>query len=165
MTTSETTTSIPGAESNADGVSTDSDTDTPEAPNEPQKGNKEARYRVERNEAREELVTANARIERMQRAEVERLATEAGLSHGSDVFTLSGNGPADYLDDHGNVDSAKVAADVAAVLEERPGLRKNAPAFDPTQGTGGGKPKAAAPSWESMFSGSGATPNLYFVGS
>lgn len=50
-----------------------------------------------------------------------------------------------------SVDPARVAADVAAVLEERPGLRKNAPAFDPSQGTGGNNPKAPAPSWESMF--------------
>ncbi|WP_258957165.1 hypothetical protein [Rhodococcus globerulus] len=30
-----------------------------------------------------------------------------------------------------SVDPARVAADVAAVLEERPGLRKDAPAFGP----------------------------------
>ena len=141
MQNQDTQTPIPGAESNAEGVSTDSGTDSQEAPNGAQKGNREARYRTERNTAREELATAAARIEQMQRAEVERLATEAGLSHGSDVFTLSGNGPADYLTESGDVDPARVAADVAAVLEERPGLRKNAPAFDPSQGHGG-RPQA-----------------------
>ncbi|WP_231569588.1 hypothetical protein [Prescottella defluvii] len=87
----------------------------------------------------------------MQRAEVERLAADAGLAHASDVFTLSGNEPVDYLDDDGNVDPEKVAADVAAVLAERPGLRKNVPAFDPSQGTGGTKPKSAAPTWGALF--------------
>ncbi|EME18762.1 hypothetical protein G419_16213 [Rhodococcus triatomae BKS 15-14] len=82
---------------------------------------------------------------------MERLATEAGLSLGSDVFTLSGNEAADYLDDDGNVDPARVAADVAAVLAERPGLRKNSPALDPTRGTGGARPKQPTPEWGSIF--------------
>ncbi|KXX62300.1 hypothetical protein AZG88_29880 [Rhodococcus sp. LB1] len=72
----------------------------------------------------------------MQRAEVERVAGEH-LAMPGDLFSLSGNELADYLDDDGNVDPEKVAADVDAVLTERPGLRKNAPAFDPSQGLGG----------------------------
>jgi len=152
MSNQETDTPVPGSESNAGGVSSASGTPgTPEAGNGSQKANKEARYRTERNAAREALTAAEARIERMQRAEVERLAADAGLAHASDVFTMSGNDLADYLDDDGNVDPEKVAADVAAVLTERPGLRKNAPVFDPTQGLGGGKPKQPTPSWESMF--------------
>jgi hypothetical protein len=160
MNTQEATTTILGPEGNAEGVSTDSGTDTPEAPNGAQKGNKEAQYRVQRNEARAERDALTQRVERMQRAEVERLATEAGLSHGSDVFTLSGNGPADYLTESGDVDPARVAADVAAVLEERPGLRKNAPAFDPTQGRGG-RPESAPkpePSLAAMIKGTVADP-------
>ncbi|MGU3586055.1 hypothetical protein ACLBYD_23170 [Rhodococcus sp. C26F] len=75
-----------------------------------------------------------------------------------DLFSLSGNELADYLDDDGNVDPEKVAADVVAVLTERPGLRKNAPAFDPTQGTGGGKPKPGEPSLAAMIKGTVADP-------
>ncbi|WP_092801490.1 hypothetical protein [Rhodococcus globerulus] len=147
----ESQTTTPSSESNAEGVSTDSgNTGTPDIETGSQKGNREARYRTERNAAREELTTAQARIERMQRVEVERIAGEH-LSMPGDLLGLTGNEVADYLDDDGNVDSAKVAADVAAVLTERPGLRKNAPAFDPTQGTGGNKPKASSPSWRSMF--------------
>ncbi|WP_336879785.1 hypothetical protein [Rhodococcus globerulus] len=147
----ETQTTTPSSERNAEGVSTDSGkTGTPDVENGSQKGKREARYRTERNAAREELTTAQARIERMQRVEVERIAGEH-LSMPGDLLGLTGNEVADYLDDDGNVDSAKVAADVAAVLTERPGLRKNAPAFDPTQGTGGNKPKASSPSWRSMF--------------
>jgi hypothetical protein len=115
---------------------------TDDATNEPQKRNKEARYRVERNEARTERDALAERVERMQRAEVERLAGD-GLSHPADLFSLSGNELADYLTESGDVDVEKVSADVAAVLAERPGLRKNSPASDPTQGSGGnpGKPK------------------------
>ncbi|PTR26484.1 hypothetical protein C8K36_10556 [Rhodococcus sp. OK519] len=148
----ENQTDVPGLEGHADGVSAGSGTSgTPDADNSAQRTSKEARYRVERNAAREALTAAQARIERLQRAEIERLAADAGLAHASDVFTLSGNGPVDYLDDDGNVDPARVAADVTAVLVERPGLRKNAPAFDPSQGTGGNKPKQSAPSWGALF--------------
>ena len=118
---------------------------------EPQKGNREARYRVERNEAREALTAAQGRIERMQRAEVERLASDAGLSLGSDVFTLSGNSVSDYLTEDGEVDTDKVAADVAAVLAERPGLRKTASPFDPSQGHGGKTPKREPASWADLL--------------
>lgn len=122
--------------------------ETPKA--EPQRANKEARYRVERNEARTERDALAERVGRMQRSEIERLASDA-LAHPSDLFTLSGNEPADYLTDDGDVDADKVAADVAAVLAERPGLGKNSPAFDPSQGTGGGrKPKPVA-TWGALL--------------
>jgi len=103
---------------------------------EPQKANKEARYRVERNEARAERDALAERVQRMQRAEVERLASDA-LSHPADLFSLSGNDVADYLTEDGDVDAAKVSADVAEILAERPGLRKLMPGYDPTQGYGG----------------------------
>ncbi|CAN5579235.1 hypothetical protein BH09ACT8_BH09ACT8_27190 [soil metagenome] len=107
------------------------------------------RYRTERDTAREALTASEARIERMQRAEVERLAAD-GLSHPADLFSLSGNEVGDYLTESGEVDAAKVAADVAAVLAERPGLRRNAPAFDPSQGSGGRQPKGA-PTFADLF--------------
>lgn len=115
-----------------------------------QKGNREARYRTERNAAREELAAAQARIDRMHRAEVERLAA-AALSHPADLFSLSGNELTDYLTEDGMVDPEKVAADVAAILQERPGLKRNTPAVDHSQGRGGkGTPKRKA-SWETML--------------
>ncbi|MFF0541741.1 hypothetical protein [Prescottella sp. R16] len=158
MSAPENPMSIPGPEGNADEASAVADnTGTPEV----SQGLREARdrYRSERDASRDELTAAQARIARMQRSEIERLATEAGLSHGSDVFTLSGNDSVDYLDDDGNVDPALVAADVTAVLEERPGLRKNAPAFDPTQGTGGlPKRKREEPSLAAMIKGTVADP-------
>jgi hypothetical protein len=146
------------SESTTETMITESEPTTEETPGEPQspaetdapKANSEARFRQERNAAREELLTANGRIERMQRAEVERLASEH-LSMPGDVFSLSGNELADYLTEDGEVDAEKVAADVAAVLAERPGLRRNALAVDPTQGTGGAPAKSSPASWSDLF--------------
>ena len=110
------------------------------------------RYRVERDTARGALAAAEARIVQLQRAEVERLASDS-LSHAEDLLTLSGNDVSYYLTESGEVDADKVAADVAAILAERPGLRKQAPAFDPSQGHGGRTPKAAPaePSFADLF--------------
>lgn len=127
---------------------------TPDAENGSQtaKSNKEARYRVERNEARAERDALAERIQRMQRAEVERLAAD-GLSHPADLFSLSGNELADYLTEDGDVDADKVAADVTAIVAERPGLqRPRHPAgYDPSQGQGGkGSPKRE-PTWGALL--------------
>jgi hypothetical protein len=149
MTENPVQTPVPGSESDSDGP-----TATPErgSAGEPQKSNKEARYRVERNEARAERDALAQRVERMQRAEVERLASDK-LSHPADLFSLSGNELADYLTESGDVDADKVAADVAALLAERPGLRKFTPGYDPSQGLGGKPPKAAQaePSFADLF--------------
>lgn len=107
------------------------------------------RYRGERDSAREALTAAEARIVKLQRAEIERLA-EGALSHPADVFTLSGNDVADYLNDGGEVDPEKVAADVAAILAERPGMGKIPPAIDPSQGHGSPLPKGT-PSFAAMI--------------
>lgn len=119
-------------------------TENAPAPNHP--GARETRYRVERNEAREQVTALTARLAALQRAEVERLAG-ARLSHPEDLFTLSGNDVADYLDDNGNVDPDKVAADVAAILSERPGLGPT-PAVDRSQGFGN---TASEATWASVF--------------
>lgn len=126
--------------------------EAPEAEN--QKANKEARYRVERNEARTERDALAERVARMQRAEVERLAAGA-LAHPADLFSLSGNEPADYLTADGDVDPGKVAADVAEILAERPGLKKNAPAFDPSQGLGGKPRPKRIPTWGALLAPEG----------
>jgi hypothetical protein len=116
---------------------------------EAQKGNKEARYRTERNEARAEVANLQARMAVLQRAEVERLAS-AGLSHPSDLFSLSGNELVDYLTDDGTVDAERVAADVAAIVAERPGLKPLAPAVDRTQGHWG-NPGKGTPTFSDLF--------------
>lgn len=101
-------------------------------------GPREARYRVERNEARDQLAAAHERIARLQRAEIERLAA-ASLAHPDDLFTLSGNDLTDYLNEDGDVDPERVAADIEAIVTERPGLLKPTqptPAVDRSQGLG-----------------------------
>ncbi|MBS1692270.1 MAG: hypothetical protein JST91_08615 [Actinobacteria bacterium] len=108
------------------------------------------RYRAERDASREELATAQARIATYQRAEIERLASQS-LAYPSDLFTLSGNDVTDYTDDAGAIDPAKVAADVAAILAERPGLTKLSPVIDPTQGHGSRTPAPAQPTWGSLL--------------
>ena len=122
--------------------------DAPEG-DEDYKPPREKRYREERNEARQALAAAEARIAAMQLAEVLRLAGDS-LAHPADLFSLSGNELADYLSDEGNVDPERVAADVDAILAERPGLRPNARAIDPTQGMGSRVVKPEV-SWGGLF--------------
>lgn len=140
-------------------ASTESDETPPAGVTIPESGSQglvEARnrYRGERDSAREERDALAGRVERMQRTEIERLAADA-LAHPSDLFTLSGNTPADYLTDDGDVDPDKVAADVAAVIAERPGLGKHAPAFDPSQGLGGKPRPKQVPTWSALLAPDG----------
>ena len=135
-----------------------SDADTPDTPDTgtleetetASNPNAEAiKYRLRAREAEAALATAQARIELLQRAEVERVASEH-LSHPSDIFTMSGNDLVSFLDDNGSVDLGKITADVGAILAERPGLRKSAAAVDPSQGMGSNPPKAV-PSWGALL--------------
>lgn len=84
----------------------------------------------------------------MQRAEIERLAS-ASLSHPEDLFSLSGNAVTDYLSEAGDVDPDKVAADLAEILAERPGLQRPAPAADRSQGFGANA--ETKPSWDDLL--------------
>lgn len=113
-------------------------------------GPKEARFRRERNEARAEVATLAERIAGYQRAEVERIAAET-MAHASDVFSLSGNDVTDYLTDDGHIDADKVKADVAAILAERPGLARRASATDPSQGSGGDRPRKHTSTWADVI--------------
>lgn len=118
---------------------------------------REQRYRLELRATEAERDALAQRVERMQRAEVERLAAD-GLSHPADLFAMSGNDLADYLTEDGNVDAEKVAADVAAVLAERPGLRKQSPALDPTQGHGGRLQAKREPTLADLLKGGTSQP-------
>ncbi|BBX69412.1 hypothetical protein [Mycolicibacterium psychrotolerans] len=151
--TEGTTTPDTGAESNADGpeglpegTDTGEQQDGSESP-----GSKEARYRIRAREAETALAEAQSRIEAMNRRELERLAGEAGLSHPTDLLTLSANEISDYLTEDGEIDPEKVAADVEAILTERPGLKKARRYVDPTQGLGGKVPMPKKPSWGSLL--------------
>ncbi|OBL00871.1 hypothetical protein A5646_20495 [Mycobacterium sp. 1245499.0] len=122
----------------------------PQNGSEGQKGNREARYRVERNEARTALAAAQARIEALQTREVHRLAEE--LAQPSDLLELGGVSLADLMDDNGEVDPEAVVEAVAALIEARPGLAKNPRqrAVDPSQGLGNGTGKRA-PTFADLF--------------
>lgn len=148
ITTDQDPTADPGAQIDGEPqTQAPEGTDAGEAP----KANREARYRVERNEARQALSAAEARIEAMQSREVERLAG-AHLAQPGDLLTLSGKTLADFLDENGEVDAELVAEVAADVLAARPGLRPNARAVDPSQGTGNDGPRKVAPSWGDLFS-------------
>lgn len=96
--------------------------------------NREARYRVERNEAREQLAAAELRLVQLQTAELHRLAGEI-LSAPEDI-TLAGKPLADFLTVEGRVDRAAVEAAAREVAQTRPGLAKYQPGYDPSQGYG-----------------------------
>jgi hypothetical protein len=120
-----------------------------ETPQGEPKGNREARYRVERNTAREALTAAQARIEALHLREVERLASD--LAQPGDLLSLGEHSLADLLDAAGDVDSAAVAESVAALIKSRPGLARNPTvrAVDRSQGSGSG----GAPGMPTDFSG------------
>jgi len=102
-----------------------------------------AKYRTGLRAAEAERDGLRARLDAMQRAEVERLAAD-DLAQPADLWLLGAVLP-DLLDDDGNVDQAKVGAAVKAALTDRPGWRRmRAVSFD---GGDRGGPTAAGPSW------------------
>ncbi len=86
-----------------------------------------ARYRRALRDAETERDGLRGRLETLQRAEVERLATgDDGLARADDLW-LSGVDLAELLDADGNVDPGRVRESVAAVLDDRPHWRRAAP--------------------------------------
>ncbi|MEB3031086.1 hypothetical protein [[Mycobacterium] nativiensis] len=139
---------------------TDSQPATPEgeAPGQPPKGNKEARYRVERNEARIERDALAQRVERMQTNELERIAAES-ISNPADLLALTDKTLADFLTDDGELDAELVTVAAAELLATRPGLRRGSPAFDPSQGRGGQPPaKPVEPTFADLFKSGSVQP-------
>lgn len=123
------------------------ETDPPATDDHPKgPGREAAKYRVERNAAREALTAAESRIEALQTREVERLAADLAAPH--DLFDVGQVALTDLLDETGNLDQAAVIAAVAELIAARPGLAKTPSmgAYDPTQGQSGGQGKPA-PSW------------------
>lgn len=121
-------------------------------PPEPNTGLVEARdrYRAERDAAREELAAASALVERLRRAEIERVAGES-LAMPDDVW-LSGNSAADYVAEDGSIDIERVRQDVTILMTERPGLRRPSAAVDRSQGLGGGA-ESMPKDFSTFFSG------------
>ena len=90
-----------------------------------------ARYRRSLRDAEVERDNLRGRLDVLQRAEVERIATgDDGLARADDLW-LAGVDLASLLDGDGNVDLAQVRQTVAEVLDNRPHWRRAAPvAFD-----------------------------------
>jgi hypothetical protein len=113
------------------------------------KGNREARYRTERNEARAERDALAARVEQLQARELERIASKS-LSNPADLLRLSGKSLEDFIGEDGELDAELVTEAANELLGSRPGLRPNAAAVDPTQGHGNNAGKGA-PSWGALL--------------
>jgi hypothetical protein len=118
-------------------------------PDEAPKGNREARYRVERNEARTALAETQARMTELQTRELHRLAAQH-LAAPEDI-ELSGKALSDFTTPEGWVDHDAVAAAAADLIGTRPGLAKNPKvrATDPSHGLGGGG--TGQPNWGDLF--------------
>jgi hypothetical protein len=152
VTEQQTPEPAPGAQIDGDERTSDArTTDAPEPQNGSQGQNREARYRVERNEARQERDSLAARIEALQIREVERIAGEH-LAQPADLLSLGGVSLVDLVNADGCVDHDSVADLAAALIESRPGLAKNPRvlAVDPTQGSGG-KPGKPAPTFADLL--------------
>jgi hypothetical protein len=132
----------------------DSDSQTPAteggSTGEDKPANREARYRVERNEARQERDALSARLTELQTHELHRLAGEH-LAAPEDIG-LSGKALADYLTSEGWLDHDAVADAAADVIESRPGLARNPKvrATDLSQGSGNGS-GGSQPQWADLL--------------
>lgn len=78
-------------------------------------GREAARYRRRLRDAEAERDTLKATVESLQRAEVDRLATDAGLRPAA--LWANGAEVGELLNDDGTVDQVKVAAAIAAARE------------------------------------------------
>lgn len=83
-----------------------------------------AKWRTRLRDAECERDQLAGRVEVLQRAEILRAAGD--LAEPNDLFTLGGITLEDLLDEDRNVDAEKVTEAVAALLDSRPGLHKNA---------------------------------------
>lgn len=154
MTTTDQQTQDPavGAESAADGQTVPGQgigTPDPQNGSDSPKGNREARYRVERNEARAERDALAQRIEQLQTRELERIASKS-ISNPADLLTLSGKSLTDFIGDDGELDNELITDAADELLGTRPGLRPNQRAVDPSQGLGGQQGRGPV-GWEALF--------------
>lgn len=134
------------SDTNSEPLSEQPDTSgTPEPLEAPQ--NREARYRIERNEARSALAAAESRLVQLQTMELHRLA--GSILAAPEDIALSGKPLADFLTPEGWVDKSAVEAAAREVAQARPGLATYQPAHDPSQGLSG--TTQHTPSWDGLF--------------
>ena len=114
------------------------------------KGNPEAaKWRTRFREAEQTITTLQERVAAMQKAEAARLAA-ATLIDGDDLFTAVGLD--DLLDDDGDLDTDKIAAQVDALIEAKPHLRRAA--FSDGSGIGTrGEASSRSQTWADVLAG------------
>jgi len=127
-----------------------------EQPEEGRPAQREQRLRARAREAETERDALRGRLERYQRTEVEAVAAEV-LANGSDLLAVRAD-LAQYLDDDGAVDPARVREAAEAVATERPHWRVDN-RDDPGRRQVRGHPKphpgdggARRPGWGSVIS-------------
>lgn len=105
------------------------DEDDPDDDEDDPKGDRQARRdentRAKLKEAEAARDTLTAKVEKLQRAEVERIAGGV-LEQAADLFEVGGITLADVLDEDGEVDEGAVAAALDQLASTRPGLVKGA---------------------------------------
>ncbi len=130
------TTPTPPAEPAAEPTADAADASAEPSEDDGRAGNAEAaRWRTRLRTTEAELTTARTRLETLQRAEVERLASDT-LAQGSDVFTVAGIALDEVLTPEGTVDADLVRMAVAQLVATRPGLHKGAKQVAPDVGQG-----------------------------
>lgn len=106
-----------------DGANPETETASPDV--EAKAANREAaRYRRQFREAETQRQHLAAHVERLQRAEVVRLASEH-LEQPDDLFDVGRVALADLLDDDGMVQTARVESALLGLLSSRPGLGRD----------------------------------------
>lgn len=120
----------------------------PEGASNGKAGAEAARYRTQLRAAEAQVADLSAKVEALQRAQVEALAADLAKPA---ALWASGTELADLLDDDGNVDPAKVSEAVDRARDEL-GLQRapRTPLPDPTQGHGTGA--QAANGWVAAMS-------------
>ena len=81
-----------------------------------------ARYRTQLRETQAERDSLREQLDRVQRADVERMASSAGLAVASDVWQF-GATLETLRDDAGAIDAEAVGGLVEAIIRDRPGLK------------------------------------------
>jgi hypothetical protein len=88
-------------------------------------GRREARYRRERNEARQHVKALEQRVENLVAREVARIASDT-LEDGFDLIVFMPGDYSDMVDKNGAVDAEKVTEYAQELVKWKPGLAKGA---------------------------------------
>lgn len=148
--TQETNNDVPLHDPATGPAAPDHDSTGAETPQDDRKPPREQRYRIERNEAREALSTAETRIADLQVRELERLAGEH-LAQPGDLLGIGQHSLANFLTPEGWIDHDAVADAAADLIDSRPGLAKNPRIAAVDRSQGRSSPESGQPQWADLF--------------